>query len=382
MKEFWQYHPALLIALLLILFLSIVQLPQKEGEIRGISRDWKGKIVFSGANGKYKPTEEELELLEKGRWITPLTRFIWKEKIKESFKERFGEKGAGDLVASLLIGTPLPSHLKSLFQKTGLLHLVAISGFHFTLLRSFLFALLGFLFRGRKRLIVLLLFLGCYAFLLGGVPSVLRAFFASLVALFCTLFDRQCKPLNTFGISLIMTLVFDPSLMFQLSFQMSFGITFAILTLYPVMKSAIRMPTLEEVKVEKWPMQLFLSIRTLFEKSMIFLLSVSVMVFPLSLYAFGSFPIFSLLINLLFTPLFSLLAAGVIVATLLPPLDPLMTIFGELLIFLLSLFETTELPMVEGTTSPFIIICILGFLLLLSMSKETKKSNGLYDLLM
>ncbi len=296
-------------------------------------------------------------------------RVYWKENIQSALKGRFGQGETADLFSSLLMGTRLPIELKTLFKKTGLLHLVAISGFHFSLLSGYLFILLGFFVRGRGRLYLLLLFLAAYAFFLGALPSVLRAFFATLVALFCLLFDRRSKPLNTFGLSLIATLIFDWKLLYELSFQMSFGITYAILTLYPFLLERCTFPKLEEVRKRSRGMQLFLVVRTLFEKSLLFSIAVSSMAIPISLYAFGAFPLFSVLINLIFTPLFSLLLGGVLLATLFPFLDPIVGFAARELLSLLRLFDV-PLPQLQGQCPFYFVVILLSLLTCLPLIQK------------
>ena len=250
--------------------------------------------------------------------------------------------------------------------------MVAISGFHFSLLRNYLFVLLGFILRGRGRLVLLLLFLGGYAFFLGALPSVLRAFFATSVTLICELSNRRSKPLNTFGISLLATLVFDWHLLFQLSFQLSFGITYAILTLYPFLLQRVQFPHIESVRQKSVAQQVFLVIRTLFEKSLLFSLAVTAVAFPLSLYAFGSFPVFSLLSNLVFTPLFSLLLGGLLLSTLFPFLDPLVCLSAEGILFALKMLDL-PLPQVQGQCPFYLIVGVLFVLTLLPLFQGKKQ---------
>jgi len=333
---FFSHHPALWIGIVMVL--SLVFLPIEKSAVRPKESDYRKE---------------------------------WKEYIQLSLQNRFEKWENAALFSSLLMGTELPKDLKPLFKKTGLLHLVAISGFHFSLLSGYLFGLLGFLVKGRTRLTLLLFFLGGYAFFLGGLPSVLRAFFATSISLLSDLFNRRSKPLNTFGLSLVLTLLYDYRLLYQLSFQLSFGITYAILTLYPFLLEKVNFPSIEKVRKEPFATQCFLVLRTWFEKSLLFSLAVSSVAFPLSLYAFGAFPLFSILANLLFTPLFSLLVGGVLFSTLFPVLDPLIELSADRILSFLKLFDL-PLPQVEGHCSFYFVIIVLLLQTALYISKERK----------
>lgn len=324
--HFFCYHPSLLLSLLMLLALSAV--PYE-------------KPVYRQKDSPY--------------------RIEWKDNMKHHLLARFGEGDKSALLSSLLMGSHLPEHLKALFKKTGLLHVVAISGFHFSLLRGCLFFILGFFFRGKGKFVILLLFLAGYAFFLGPFPSVLRAFFSTLILLLGDLFNRRSKPLNTFGLSLVATLVFDWKLIYQLSFQLSFGITYAILTLYPFLLEKASFPTIDEVRQQSLGKQWFLVCRTVFEKSLLFSLAVYSIAIPMSLYAFGAFPLISLLINLLFTPLFSLLLGAFLLATLFPFLDPIVAIAADGILFGLNFFDL-PLPQLKGQCPLVFIIGVLSLL--------------------
>lgn len=127
----------------------------------------------------------------------------------------------------------LKPELKTDFQKTGLMHLLAVSGLHLGLLLSFLKRLLiGVPFLQKQPLLlgmVLIAGLWGYALLTGLAPSVIRA-----VILFSALEmgrwqRRHVNALQALILAALTTLLIDPSSLLQLGFQLSYSAVFFIL---------------------------------------------------------------------------------------------------------------------------------------------------------
>jgi competence protein ComEC len=119
-------------------------------------------------------------------------------------------------------------------QKTGLYHLIAISGAHIGIISLLIFGLLRFA-RVPLRLSygVLVILLLLYAVLVEGRASVLRAVIMSIAFLVGKLFWKDAHLLNTIGLSAFAILSVNPFQLFDMGFQLTFAATLAILVFMP-----------------------------------------------------------------------------------------------------------------------------------------------------
>ncbi|PSQ79764.1 MAG: DNA internalization-related competence protein ComEC/Rec2 [Bacteroidetes bacterium QH_6_63_17] len=134
------------------------------------------------------------------------------------------------------------------FAKTGLMHLLAVSGLHVFLVGMVLYALLRpFLIRfGMQwrtveiaRAVLTILVLGGYMFLTGGRPSVVRAVIMATLFIGGIVFQRSAHPLNTLGVAALILLAVRPPALFDVGFQLSMSAVAGIVTLNPRLLDAI-----------------------------------------------------------------------------------------------------------------------------------------------
>jgi competence protein ComEC len=117
------------------------------------------------------------------------------------------------------------------YQRTGVIHVLAISGQHLSILAGFFWLLRPrFFLRRRPSACVLALFLLAYALLAGGRPPVMRP--AVMVCAVCVgvLLRRNTWHANLFALAWLAVLVLNPTDIFDAGCQLSF-LAVAILTL-------------------------------------------------------------------------------------------------------------------------------------------------------
>jgi competence protein ComEC len=195
------------------------------------------------------------------------------------------------ILKTILLGerSSLNASTRDEFAKAGVVHLFAISGLHVGLLMLFfqtLFRPLVSLPRGKLwQNIAVLACLWCYAFLVGGSASVIRA-----VTLFSAyqIGQNSGRKLPTASLVLLsmgILLFIRPSFIQQLGFQMSYLAVFGILFLSPLFKINFKHRALG------WFWQLT-----------IVSLSTQIAVAPLSIFHFHQFPTLFLLSNWVILP--------------------------------------------------------------------------------
>lgn len=128
------------------------------------------------------------------------------------------------------------------FAKTGLMHLLAVSGLHVFLVGMVLYVLLRpLLMRLRlrwrtvegTRAVLTVAVLGVYMFLTGGRPSVVRAVIMATLFIGGIFFQRSAHPLNTLGVAALILLAVRPPALFDVGFQLSMAAVAGIVTLNP-----------------------------------------------------------------------------------------------------------------------------------------------------
>lgn len=161
-------------------------------------------------------------------------------------QDEFSLSPEGAVLEALLLGTDgrLDEQTDRQFQKTGLYHLLAISGAHVAVV-SFLFYSFLSLFITRKRIIylILLAILIFYALLVEGQPSVFRAVIMASVFLLGKLIFADTNLLNTLALSALVLLLLNHFSLEDVGFQLTFLASLSLILFFePVRKFLPRLP--------------------------------------------------------------------------------------------------------------------------------------------
>lgn len=189
------------------------------------------------------------------------------------------------LAAGILFGTKsaLPDELLSNLQKTGLTHIIALSGFNITIL-AVTFAGFFTYWIGRR----LTFFLGVFSVLLfvvatGGSASLVRAAIFSTAILFGQTIGRLADSLNLILLTALGMVLFNPYLIrYDLGFQLSFLAFCGLVFISPVIKSRLKCQPGQKIK-------------TLLAET----LSAEIAVTPLVAFSFGMISLVAPLANLM-----------------------------------------------------------------------------------
>jgi competence protein ComEC len=253
-------------------------------------------------------------------------RFWAKKWVNDTIKSLFRSPPVQSFLSGIVTGDFDDRALFDSFKELGLLHLLAISGFHFNILAALLSALLGLLLPEKYRPHALVLCLSTYFLFLGLGPSVLRAWMTILLFYSAAFASRFSDPINSLGAGLLFSLLIDPYLFMNIGFQFSFATTAAILYLNKPTSALLDrfFPKHTYNDVIRYPISsqhAYLLLRFTLS-SLSLTIATSLTAFPLSLLLFGSFPLLSMAYNLFFpflvTVSVSLLMAGLIVTPLYP----------------------------------------------------------------
>jgi competence protein ComEC len=272
----------------------------------------------------------------------------------------------GQLVSSMVLGSKavdLPVDIRDRFIEAGLAHVLAASGFQVSLLLGLVLQLSDRL--GTKpRLIIGISVLIAYLGLTGIQASVLRACLMGLAVLIAIAIETKVKPLGSLLLAATLILLFDPLLIGDLGFQLSFLATFGLI---------VTMPELQ-AKLDWLPP----TIATLVAVP----LAASIWVLPLLCYVFNIFATYSIIVNILATPLIMVISLGgmfsAIAAIILPVVG---SAIAWLLIYPTGLLITgidlfTSLPgssWAIGQISLGVLLIIYGLLILIWLNQNWSK---------
>ena len=166
---------------------------------------------------------------EKNSLVVPIRNF--RMKGISYIKEHFPEESSG-FVTALIFGDQSEINEEDLtnYQRLGLVHLLAISGLHVSLLTGMLFYLGIRIGITRERMILLILvFLPIYTLLSGGSPSVMRSCLMAMLFFALMLFKKRLSASVSIGVIYMVLLFFQPNMLYNIGFQLSFAVTFSII---------------------------------------------------------------------------------------------------------------------------------------------------------
>ncbi|MDP3964055.1 MAG: ComEC/Rec2 family competence protein [bacterium] len=215
--------------------------------------------------------------------------YALKDHIIVRLNELYHEPQAS-FMAGLLIGARrgMPDSLLEDFQRTGVTHIIAISGYNITIIASIILSATQ-RWIGRKRAFWLVLAaLTVFAVITGAQASVVRATVMGVIVLLA----RQSGRLSSVGVSLIlaallMAVVQPLVLAYDAGFQLSFLATVGLVYLSPRLERSVkRIPE-------------FFGLR----ETIVATVSATIMTLPLITWQFGRVSVVALAANLLILPL-------------------------------------------------------------------------------
>ncbi len=143
----------------------------------------------------------------------------------------------------------IPEDLDEAFQRSGITHVLAISGQHVAILAAVIyFALRALALPTRVRVGATLVLIWLYILVAGAPPSALLAGVVATFVLAAQLFGRQVSPLHFMSTMLAAVLAYNPQLVYSTGFQLSVAAVFGILLLRKPLQSLVEKTLLRPVK--------------------------------------------------------------------------------------------------------------------------------------
>ena len=284
---------------------------------------------YAGMGISYSMTNCAYEVMMKKPWPVRQGLFVIRKKLAHSLDALLSEEDSGVLKAMLLGDkSGMTEEIKGLYQRTGIAHIIAVSGLHISLWGMAICRLL-------KRLRIPLalanfisfLFVVLYGMMTGSQASAIRSVIMFSLYLLAPVVNRTYDMLTAMMLSAAVLLMFRPAYVFYSGFLLSFGAVSGISLFMPWLTELYSQPAniddiilKEKNNMQKISDQIIRFIRV----SIMTSLCVSLFSLPIQLCFFYTFSVYSVFLNLLIAPFVSALMilgmVGAVVGSFLPTL--------------------------------------------------------------
>lgn len=158
-----------------------------------------------------------------------------RDKIKKIYEEHL-PKDSSSLLEALTIGdkSDLDDNIIENFRKASLSHVLAISGAHFSYIILAITLMSKALRRKRMSKILLIIIIIFFMKLTGESPSVMRAGIMCIVGAIASLTKRKNDVLNSIAISLLIQIIINPYVIFDMGLILSYSGVIGIIYLYKI----------------------------------------------------------------------------------------------------------------------------------------------------
>ncbi|MBF0118478.1 MAG: DNA internalization-related competence protein ComEC/Rec2 [Desulfobacterales bacterium] len=244
-----------------------------------------------------------------------------------NFMDGIGNGDAENIFKSLIIGDTscVSTDLWNKFNKTGISHILSISGFHISIVAGTFFLFLKFIFERidyflwnalvkKACALIAIIPVWIYIFLSGMSDPSIRSGIMITIFLIGLLLEKDHEPINTLAFAAIIILITYPPSLFSISFQLSFAAVFSILLL-PYKQKGILI------------------------SSLLITLSVTIGTLPIIMLYFNQISFISFISNLIIAPIigFTVIPMGLISLFLYPVSLTLSGLFIKMSIVILNI---------------------------------------------
>jgi len=286
----------------------------------------------------------------------------------------FWDKDISGLAKAVIINYSSDMNLKITndFRRSGIVHFLAISGFHLTIITGGFLTLLRFLkVNIRIRYLLCLPFTILYAALIGFTPSITRALIMLAITLIARVITDKSDSYTSLFFALLVILFINPYSITDIGLQLSFLSVIGIITAMHYMKKLI-------IKSKN-------NTQAVIKKYLLLPVSISIFAFlftlPVVSLIFNEIPAISPIFNLIFSPILSiiliLLFISAVLGLIFPPLGvPFAYIAGKglsLMFKITSYINSKSIFTISNTQNLIIpLIMLLAVLIAFLLAKNIK----------
>ncbi len=216
-----------------------VRLKRPHGNINPNGRDYEAWLLERGirASGSVRQSEPQSSMrLDDFVWRPSYLIERWRQNIRDRFLVELQEAPYAGILVALAIGDQqaISPELWQIFARTGITHLMSISGSHITMLAALAYLVTAFLWRRSTRLPLFVpvqhaaavggLFAAfCYCLLAGFAVPAQRTLYMLAVVAVVSVVRREMAASRVLALALLGVLLIDPWAVLAPGFWLSFG---------------------------------------------------------------------------------------------------------------------------------------------------------------
>ena len=271
--------------------------------------------------------------------------FNLRQKSSEVLQVLFPSPEA-ELLSGILLGRDqgISKELQSAFRKTGMTHIIAISGFNITILAGLFSGIFTRLLGRKLGAVTAIIGIAGYTILVGADAAVVRAAIIGTLGVLGGMFGRRQNGLNSLGLATFGMMMVNPNILWDIGFQLSVAATLGLVLYAQPMeawfiRTASRWVSEQQANLLVGPIS----------ECILFTLAAQVMTLPILAYHFGEVSWIALIANPLVLPAQSLVMI----------LGGMALLAGLLLPALGQFFSILALPFVRYTVKMVTLIARL-----------------------
>lgn len=217
-----------------------------------------------------------------------------------------------NLAAALILGiqSNISHEITESFKKSGIYHILAISGLHISIIALFMLQILRKIFSSGKtgKIIIsciIVLFLIFYNFIVGEKASMLRATIMFCLVFFSKDIFKDYSQSNVLLITYMVLLFARPDYLTNIGFILSFASVAALIYIAPIIKKCIT-----------YFLKLKNEINNYFIRSIIAAFSINLFILPILSHYYGGFSLISIFTNITAAPVFFILILDLFISSI------------------------------------------------------------------
>ena len=227
-------------------------------------------------------------------------------KLGDTIDEYFGTED-GAILKTMILGdrSDISSDTKLLFQRSGIAHILAISGLHVGLIAGIFSWLLALLrIRKKKACVIVCIFIIVYGLFTGFSPATTRAVIMVVILKMSFVFGRSPDIPTSMIEALLIMMIINPDCMFSTGLLMSFAAILGVHTgmvFYDVIfgkERFLKLPERMRGYMKKY------------SAGLLSVLSINIWMLPLIISGYYEVPVYAIALNFIIIPLLTIVVAG------------------------------------------------------------------------
>ncbi len=178
---------------------------------------------------------------EEGNLSVLRALFVLKHRFEHAL-ERVMQEPMVSLMEGFLLGekSGLPQALTQAFVTAGLIHVVVLSGYNIGVVAEWTLRFFGLFLPRRFALGGAAVVITLFALMAGGGMATLRAMLMGLIAILARYLNRPTLALRSLAVAVVLMVLYNPLVLFDVGFILSVLATFGLVTLAPWVESKLR----------------------------------------------------------------------------------------------------------------------------------------------